>query len=99
MTDLETVSVSILERPYQVSCRREERAALEAAARHLDQRMREIRGAGRVIGMDRIAVMAALNITHELLSERGGCEARDQRIVALGRRLDGVLGELDLPST
>lgn len=96
MTDHETVSVSILDRPFQVACRKEERAALESAARHLDQRMREIRGAGKVIGMDRIAVMAALNISHELLVARGGCEERDGRIAAIGRKLDGVLGELNL---
>jgi cell division protein ZapA len=61
------ITVNILDRDYQIACKNEEKDSLLAAARFLDQRMREIRDRGNVIGIDRIAVMAALNITHEFL--------------------------------
>jgi cell division protein ZapA len=67
-----TLDVSILGREFKVACREDERAELTEAVAHLDRRMREIRDAGKVSGTDRIAVMAALNITHELLRARRG---------------------------
>jgi cell division protein ZapA len=66
--ELQTVTVNILDREYQVSCPAEEVEDLEASAKHLDSQMRKIRTGGKVIGLERIAVMAALNITHELLN-------------------------------
>lgn len=62
------VTVSILDRDYQVACTPEERDSLLAAAAYLDKKMREIRERGTVIGADRIAVMAALNIANDFLS-------------------------------
>jgi cell division protein ZapA len=64
------VSVRILEKEYQVACPVEERADLLDSAEYLNARMREIRDGGQVIGLDRIAVMAALNIANELLKVR-----------------------------
>ena len=93
MSELETVTVSILDRPFQVSCQREERAALEQSARFLDTRMREIRSGGKVIGVDRIAVMAALNIAHEMLSSRTEREAHDLRVANIGQRLEALIAE------
>lgn len=66
------VDITILDKEYRVACPASEREALERAARYLDARMREIRHTGKVIGNDRVAVMAALNITHELLQLRAG---------------------------
>lgn len=63
----ETVFVKILDKEYQVACPMEERDALFQAARALDERMRAIRSGGSVIGLERIAVMAALNLSHEVL--------------------------------
>ena len=63
----ETVFVKILDKEYQVACPREERQALMESAQLLDERMKAIRGSGGVIGLERIAVMAALNLSHELL--------------------------------
>lgn len=65
-----TVFVKILDKEYQVACPPEERAALMLAAEQLDQRMREIRKGGSVIGLERIAVMAALNLSHEVLQAK-----------------------------
>lgn len=62
------VTVCILDRDYQVACNTGEEESLRAAAAYLDEKMREIRNRGSVIGVDRIAVMAALNIANELLS-------------------------------
>jgi cell division protein ZapA len=62
------VNVRILEKEYQVSCPISERAALLDAAELLNKKMREIRDTGKVIGLDRIAVMAALNITNDFLA-------------------------------
>ncbi len=64
------VSVRILEKEYVVACPHEERAALLDAAEFLTGRMREIRDSGKVVGLDRIAVMAALNLANELLRIR-----------------------------
>jgi cell division protein ZapA len=66
------VSVRILEKEYFVACPYEERSALLDSAELLNARMREIRDSGKVVGLDRIAVMVALNLTHELqkLKER-----------------------------
>ncbi|MGI9303245.1 MAG: cell division protein ZapA [Gammaproteobacteria bacterium] len=65
------VTVNILDKEYRVACPEEEQAALMSSAELLSRRMKEIRDSGKVIGMDRVAVMAALNLTHELLqSER-----------------------------
>ena len=68
------VSVRILEKEYQVACLPEERSELLDSAEYLNGKMREIRDGGNIVGLDRIAVMAALNLAHELLkaqSQRG----------------------------
>lgn len=89
----DTVSVTILDREYQVSCPAGEEEALMASARFLDKQMRDIREGGKVFGMDRIAVMAALNITHELLSSKGRSDSIGSTIERLSQRIDTVLAE------
>lgn len=69
------VSVRILEKEYFVSCGHEERADLLDSAEYLNGKMREIRDSGKVVGLDRIAVMAALNLANELLKSRGRGES------------------------
>ncbi len=93
MSEQETVTVTILDRPFQVACQKDERAALESSARFLDARMREIRSGGKVIGVDRIAVMAALNIAHEMLSSRSEYDARDMRLATIAQRVDAMVAE------
>ncbi|MBB6342789.1 cell division protein ZapA [Pseudomonas fluvialis] len=70
MSQANTVTLQILDKEYRIACPAEERDNLESAARYLNDKMREIRSSGKVIGADRIAVMAALNITHELLHKQ-----------------------------
>jgi len=69
-TGMVPVVIRILDKEYQIACSEEERHALLDSARYLDQQMKEIRNTGKVIGSERIAVMAALNITHDLLQNR-----------------------------
>ena len=69
MTESKTVTVSILDKSYQVSCKPEEVTALRQSADYLDGKMREVKTNAGVLGLDRIAVMAALNIANEYLSE------------------------------
>jgi cell division protein ZapA len=64
------VEVSILGRSFRIACAPDEEAQVRAAVDYLDAKMREIRDAGKVVGNERIAIMAALNITHELLTLR-----------------------------
>jgi cell division protein ZapA len=61
------VNVKILEKEYQISCPANERKALIDSAELLNNKMREIRDSGKVVGLDRIAVMAALNLANELI--------------------------------
>jgi cell division protein ZapA len=93
--DTARVSVRIMEKEYVVACPYEERAALLDAAEFLNGRMREIRDSGKVVGHDRVAVMAALNLAHEFLKGRdretkveSGAGAR---VRALRERVEGAL--------
>jgi cell division protein ZapA len=61
------IKVQILGKEYPIACPEDEQHDLLLAARYLDEKMRQIRSNGRVIGAERIAVIAALNITHELI--------------------------------
>jgi cell division protein ZapA len=67
---LSRVSVRLLDREYQVACPVDERSDLLDSAEYLDGKMREIRDTGKVVGLDRIAVIAALNIANELMKQR-----------------------------
>ena len=92
MSHNEPVSVRILDREYTVGVEAAERDSLNAAARMLDAKMREIRGSNRMAAVDRVAVLAALNLAHELQQLRDEQVAQQQRFQAamneLNRRLD-----------
>ena len=93
----ETVLVKILDKEYQVACPREERQALIESAQLLDERMKAIRGTGAVIGLERIAVMAALNLSHELLQARhtsGSGSANQAELQRLHDKIDRSLADL-----
>lgn len=82
-----TVVVHILDKDYQVACPPDQERALLDAARHLDKQMRAVRDSGKVIGLERIAVMVALNTTYELLGKGEQVEAVDQSSLDQMRRL------------
>ena len=91
------VSVRILDKEYQVACPASERTDLLDSAEILNAKMREIRDSGRIVGLDRIAVMAALNMAHDLLH----AQARDReiegdlsnRIKIIADRVETALGD------
>ena len=93
--DQARVSVRIMEKEYVVACPYDERAALLDAAEFLNTRMREIRDSGKVVGLDRIAVMVALNLANELLRlrEREGKLEGDYvgRVRSLRERVEATL--------
>ena len=91
-----SIEIHILGRAYKVACSREEESALIAAADYLDQKMRAIRDGSNVIGAERIAIMAGLNLAHDLLTQGGGLveEART-RLTHCNALLDAALEDQD----
>lgn len=91
----EPANVRILDREYTVGVSEDERASLAAAARLLDARMREIRGGNKMVALDRLAVLAALNLAHELQQLRdAGAPAGGGAFALLdeaNRKLDALL--------
>jgi cell division protein ZapA len=72
MSQSKAVDVNIMGREFTVSCTEEERPGLMNAVDFLDKKMRDIRDGGKIIGVERIAIMAALNLSHELLNSKSG---------------------------
>ncbi|MFT6028844.1 MAG: cell division protein ZapA [Oleiphilaceae bacterium] len=96
MSDLNTLKVKILEKDYLVSCPDDKKSALTSAAGHLDSKMRDIRSSGKVLGTERIAVMAALNITYELLESSKGLSSDQSVLNSLEERMDQFLSKAKL---
>jgi cell division protein ZapA len=104
-----TLDVSILGREYRVACRESEREELLQAVQFVDRRMREIRDSGKITGTERIAVMAGLNIAHELLRSKNGSASAtstapaasfdsagiQRRISAMQSAIDRAMAEQD----
>ncbi len=95
MSGAEPVNVRLLDRDYTVGVEAEERDSLMAASRLLDAKMREIRGSNRMAAVDRVAVLAALNLAHELQQLRDEnarqAVALQQTLADLNRRLDRAI--------
>ena len=93
----DAVAVTLLGKEYRVGCNAGEEEALLRAARLLDARMKQIRGTGKVIGPDRIAVMAALNLAHELLTKESSVDAAagaaNKRIRSMRERIEIALND------
>ncbi|ACT49407.1 MULTISPECIES: cell division protein ZapA [Methylovorus] len=96
MSEVRAVDVNIMGREFKVSCTDDEREGLISAVTYLDRKMREIRDTGKVIGIERIAVMAALNMAHELLTTRsGGFDIGDlkRRMMSMQEQIDEAIAE------
>lgn len=94
--DVSTLDVFILDKAYKIACPPSEQDNLRRAANYLDRKMREIRGSGKIMGLDRIAVIAALNISHELLALRQqsqGENVSNADIATLLKRMENALAE------
>lgn len=92
MNDAQTVTVSILDKEYQVSCKPEEVADLKQSASYLDEKMREIKSSSNVFGLERIAVIAALNIAHDFLIQS---RRTDEVIDSQAAEIDSLTAKLD----
>ena len=92
-----TVTVNILEKDYEVACAPGEVDALKASARYVDRQMQSIRNSGKVIGLDRVAVMAALNIANEYLGTESRRKQTEERIDLLAEKLKLVIDKQDSP--
>ena len=86
------VKVSIMGREFSVACKEDQRNALSEAAIHLDDKMREIHKSGKIIGIEKCAIMAALNITHELLT----LKTQDGETEKLGKVVFDILEKIDV---
>ena len=89
----EPVSVIILDKQYQFACEPDERQALKEAALFLDERMRAIKGAGRLMALERIAVMTALNLSDELLKLQKNEKYRQENVDSRIRMLVDELAD------
>ncbi len=93
--NIKAVTIRILDKEYMVACPEGEQEALQASSRRVDKEMRKIRDSGKVLGTDRIAVMVALNLAHELMHGNHNqavvsIEAMDQ-LKTLQGRIDSIL--------
>ncbi|MHB8406361.1 MAG: cell division protein ZapA [Gammaproteobacteria bacterium] len=97
--ELARVTVRILDKEYQVACPDNEREALLESAELLNRKMREIRESGKVVGLDRVAVMAALNLSHEILQNQAMANEADHDLLGRVRTLnDRLAGAASDPS-
>jgi len=87
------VTIKLLGKEFVVGCPAENEADLVASANHLNEKMQEIRDSGKILGMERIAVMAALNISNELLS--GKVEQREKMEDTMLRLSEKINKSLD----
>ncbi|EIJ34105.1 cell division protein ZapA [Thiothrix nivea] len=94
--NIKPVNIRILDKDYMVACPAGEQHALLASAQRVDKEMRRIRDTGKVVGTDRIAVMVALNLAHELMHSKHNHAADTEtleQLQKLQQRLDNVLGK------
>ena len=92
-----TVSIDILDKSYQVACEPKQEQELQQAARDLDDQMRAIRSTGKVIGLERVAIMAALNLSHQVLLLQSGVQlddSQEEQIKGMTSRIDEALFQL-----
>ena len=89
------ISIRVLDKEYQVACPEDEEPALMESARLVDEKMREIRDARKMIGADRVAVMAALNLAHDLLtvqsSDASGGPAVETKLRSLQNKVEAAI--------
>ena len=94
MTELRTVTVSILDKDYQVNCQASEVPALQSSAFFLDQKMREMRDNSNVFGLDQLAVMAALNLTNDLLTQSEKADTLGNQQIKMNHQLADQKAEI-----
>jgi cell division protein ZapA len=95
MTEANSISVKIMGQDYKVKCPPEKIAELQESAVHIDKMMQDIRDNSNIIGLDRVAVIAALNVTHEMLilkkQKNAYIELLSKRIQELQQKIESAL--------
>lgn len=94
-TETSTLEVFILDKSYRINCPENEQESLRSSGQYLDRKMREIRSSGKVIGLERIAVIAALNITHELLNASRHMDSQSDSKAELAKLISKIEKTLD----
>lgn len=97
--DVSSLNIKIMDKEYRVSCPADEQESLLASAEFLNVKLNEIKGKGSIIGAERIAIMAALNLAHELLNNQAfkdRYEDMDDRVGNLQEKIDIALREIEL---
>jgi len=88
-----TVAVDILGKSFNINCPKGHEAELKEAAEYLNNQMRELRASGKAVGLEKIAIITALNIIHDLLSSRRYARSNEQQLRELTSQLDSALGQ------
>lgn len=90
-----SVTITILGRDYQIACPPEEEEALRKSARYLDKQMEQVKGRGSSLGYEKIAVLAALNITHDLLKQSQKVDTSEtdslRELQNIEKKIDAIL--------
>jgi cell division protein ZapA len=94
-SDKNTTEITLLDRKYLIACPAGEQDGLLRSAQHLNRKMQEIRQTGKVLSLERMAIMAALNITHDMLTREAVGQGSEAQVARLNSRMDKVLQELD----
>lgn len=95
----ESLTINILDKEYRVACPEAEKDSLLASAQVLNQRLKEIKSKGAVLGTERIAIMAALNLSHEMLNDRAIVNQHSElndRIDNLSEKIDSRMRQFEL---
>ena len=98
MSEVESVTLTILEKEYRVACQASEKDSLIASAKFLGKRLDDIKKKGAIIGSERIAIMAALNLSHELLTGESLVNKYndiEQRIDGLSQKIQSTINAID----
>ena len=99
MNDSNSLNITIMDKDYRVACPADQHASLRESAEFLNNRLSEIKHRGSIIGAERIAIMAALNLAHELLGSQGSAELfndADSRMLNLQKKIDIALREIEV---
>ena len=93
----QTLTVTIMQKDFQIACPQGEEEALRQAAHHLNEQMEAIRAGGKVVGLDRIAIMTALNMSNDLLNGQSKVQTSQDyarlRIRALKDRVEAAIAD------
>ncbi len=99
MSDNTGLNIKIMDKDYHVACPADQQSSLRDSASFLNERLENIKKKGSIIGNERIAIMVALNLAHELLSSQhyeGTLSDVDLRMVNLQKKIDLALSEIEV---